>query len=152
MTVESVKDDIRENKYIVEFIEFEESTATVDLAAEALGTDPKNIAKSLGIRLKEEDIIILASGIKKLDNRKFKLEFKEKPRFISGEDILEATGHPVGGLTPFGLNRSLKVYIDESLRDLDIVYPAGGSPKTCLKIEMKYFADILGNNWVDVMK
>ena len=150
MSVESVKMDIKKYGDKISFIEFKESTATVDLAAKALGTSPENIGKSLGIRLKDEDIIILVSGTRRLDNKKFKGVFKEKPRFIKAEDIIEATGHEVGGVTPFGLKKDLKVYLDESLRDLDLVYPAGGSPKTCLKIRLEDLGEILGNKWVDV--
>ncbi len=152
MSVESVKKEVEKKGYEIEFIEFEESTATVDLAAKALGTRPENIGKSLGIRLKEEDIIILVSGTRRLDNKKFKDVFKEKPRFIKAEDVFEATGHEVGGVTPFGLSKDLKVYLDESLKDLDLVYPAGGSPKTCLKLSIDHLEEIFNSSWVNVTK
>lgn len=150
MTIESVKNHIESLDYNIEFVELGESSATVELAAEALGVKAENIAKSLGIRLKERDILVLVSGTKRLDNKKFRKVFKEKPRFIKGEDLLEATGHPVGGLTPFGLNKNLEVYIDSSVGDLDLVYPAGGSSDTCLKIKTKDLLEIFDNGLIDV--
>lgn len=150
MSVESVKKQVEENGYEVDIIEFENSTATVELAADALNTRPENIAKSLAIRLKERDILVLCSGTRKLDNKKFKSEFNQKAKFISGDDLFEATGHPIGGVTPFGLSKDLDIYLDISLKELDVVYPAGGSSKTCIKINMDYLMDIFGENFVDV--
>src|SRR5690606_5132831 len=132
------KRQIEAQKLNVEVLAMESSTATVELAAEALGVEPGRIAKSMAVRLKDRDIIIVAKGDVRLDNRKFKDQFKEKARFIGGEEMLEATGHPVGGVCPFGLSKPLDVYLDESLRVYDHVYPAAGGPNTCLKIDVDY--------------
>jgi prolyl-tRNA editing enzyme YbaK/EbsC (Cys-tRNA(Pro) deacylase) len=152
LTVESVKRQIEAQKLNVEVLAMESSTATVELAAEALGVEPGRIAKSMAVRLKDRDIIILAKGDVRLDNRKFKDQFKEKARFIGGEEMLEATGHPVGGVCPFGLSKPLDVYLDESLRVYDHVYPAAGGPNTCLKIDVDYLQSVTDGKWVDVCK
>lgn len=150
MTMESVKRHIDEGGFDLEVIEMDTSTATVELAANALGVEPARIAKTMGIRLKEKDILILAKGDVRIDNRKFKDYFKEKAKFIKSEEIEEATGHPVGGVCPFGLNKPLEVYLDNSLKIFDYVYPAGGSPNTCIKIDVDYLSEVTNGIWIDV--
>ncbi len=150
MTLESVKEHIENNKLNIDIYELKESTATVPLAAKALGVEEGMIAKSMAIRLKKEDILILAKGDVRLDNKKFKAIFKEKARFISAEDIFEATGHPVGGVCPFGLSKPLKIYLDESLKVYEYVYPAAGSPNACMKIDIDYLREVISGEWVDV--
>lgn len=150
MTLETVKKHIEDEKINVEILEMKDSTATVDLAAKALGVEPGRIAKSMAIRLKDEDIIILTKGDVKLDNRKFKDEFKQKAKFIKAEEILEATGHPVGGVCPFGLSKPLKIYLDKSLKIYDFVYPAAGDVNACLKIDVDYLKEVTSAEWVDV--
>lgn len=152
MTIESVRKYIKENEYDLEIIEFDSSTATVELAAEALGVEPGRIAKTMAIRLKERDILILSKGDARIDNRKFKDYFKEKARFIKSEDSMEATGHPVGGVCPFGLNKSLDIYLDVSLKEFDYVYPAAGEANTCMKIDVDYLDEITRGIWIDVCK
>lgn len=150
MTLESVKKHIENNSLNIDIYELKESTATVPLAAKALDVEEGMIAKSMAIRLKKEDIIILAKGDVRLDNKKFKSIFKEKARFISAEDIFEATGHPVGGVCPFGLSKPLKIYLDESLKVYEYVYPAAGSPNACMKIDIDYLREVISGEWVDV--
>src|SRR5690554_3685510 len=150
MTLESVKKHIENNSLNIDIYELKESTATVPLAAKALDVEEGMIAKSMAIRLKQEDIIILAKGDVRLDNKKFKSIFKEKARFISAEDIFEATGHPVGGVCPFGLSKPLKIYLDESLKVYEYVYPAAGSPNACMKIDIDYLREVISGEWVDV--
>jgi len=152
LTLESVKKHIEDENLGIEIYEMENSTATVDLAAEALGVEPGRIAKSMAIRLKERDILILAKGDVRLDNRKFKDTFKEKARFINGDDIFEATGHPVGGVCPFGLAKPMDIYLDESLKVYDYVYPAAGSPNACMKVDLDYLKEVVEGQWVDVCK
>lgn len=152
MTTESVKKHIEEADYNLEIIEFEISTATVELAANALGVEPARIAKTMAIRLKDRDILILAKGDVKIDNRKFKDYFKEKAKFVNQEDIEEATGHPVGGVCPFGLSKPLDIYLDISLKDFEYIYPAAGSPNTCLKVDVDYLSEITKGIWIDVCK
>ena len=150
MSIENVKKYFAENQLPLEVIEFNQSTATVDLAAQALGVEPARIAKTMAIRLKEEDILLLAKGDVKLNNRKFKDAFKQKAKFISGDEVLEATGHPVGGVCPFGLSKPLRIYLDESLKVFDYVFPAGGGPNTAVKIEVDYLHQVTQGQWVDV--
>jgi prolyl-tRNA editing enzyme YbaK/EbsC (Cys-tRNA(Pro) deacylase) len=150
MTLETVKKHIKDNNINVSVLEMKESTATVELAARALGVEPGRIAKSMAIRLKEEDIIVLTKGDVKLDNKKFKNHFKQKAKFIKADEILEATGHPVGGVCPFGLKEPLKIYLDESLRVYDFVYPAAGDVNACLRIDVDYLQEVTDAKWVDI--
>lgn len=150
MTVESVKKHIEESGFNLEIIEMDISTATVELAAKALGVEPARIAKTLAVRLKDEDILILAKGDMKIDNRKFKDYFNEKARFIKAEDLIEATGHPVGGVCPLGLSKPLTIYLDESLKIFDHVYPAAGGTNACFKVDVDYLREITQGIWIDV--
>ncbi|MDY0236050.1 MAG: YbaK/EbsC family protein [Gudongella sp.] len=150
MTLETVKKHIENENIDVNILEMKESTATVELAAKALGVEPGRIAKSMAIRLKDEDIIILTKGDVKLNNRKFKDQFKQKAKFIKADEILEATGHPVGGVCPFGLSKPLKIYLDESLKVYDFVYPAAGDVNACLKIDVDYLQKVTDAEWVDI--
>lgn len=150
MSIERVKQYFSHNNLPLEVIEFKISTATVELAAAALGVEPARIAKTMAFRLKTEDILILAKGDVRVDNKKFKECFNEKARFISAEDVEEATGHPVGGVCPFGLIKPLKVHLDKSLKVFDFVYPAGGGTNTAVKINVAELEKVTGGVWVDV--
>jgi prolyl-tRNA editing enzyme YbaK/EbsC (Cys-tRNA(Pro) deacylase) len=150
MSIERVKQYFVDNNLPLEVIEFEISTATVDLAARALGVEPGRIAKTMALRLKGSDILILAKGDVKLDNRKFKDQFGEKAKFIGLEDVEAATGHPVGGVCPFGLSKPLQVYLDQSLQVFDYVFPAGGGPNTAVKIEVDFLQKITAAPFIDV--
>lgn len=152
MSVESVRKQFENENLELEIVEMDTSTATVELAANALGVEPARIAKTMALRLKEKDIIIVAKGDVKIDNRKFKDNFHEKAKFINSEDLLGATGHPVGGVCPFGLIKPLEIYLDESLKVFDYVYPAGGGPNTCVKIGVDYLEDVTEGEWIDVCK
>lgn len=152
MSIESVKKQFKEEGLPLEVIEMDTSTATVELAAAALGVEPARIAKTMAFRLKERDILLLAKGDVKVDNRKFKDCFGEKPRFISLEDLEEATGHPAGGVCPFGLIKPLDIYLDESLKVFDYVFPAGGGANTAVKITVNYLAKVTKGTWIDVCK
>lgn len=152
MTVASVKKHIEEAGLDLKLIELDTSTATVELAANALGVEPARIAKTMALRLKDRDILIIAKGDVKIDNKKFKDCFHEKAKFISAEDLLDATGHPVGGVCPFGLNKPLNIYLDESLKVFDYVYPAGGGVNTCIKVDVDYLAEITNGKWIDACK
>lgn len=152
MSVESVRKQFENENLELEIVEMDTSTATVELAANALGVEPARIAKTMALRLKEKDIIIVAKGDVKIDNRKFKDNFHEKAKFINSEDLLGATGHPVGGVCPFGLIKPLEIYLDESLKVFDYVYPAGGGPNTCVKIDVDYLEEVTEGEWIDVCK
>ena len=152
MTVKSVQKHIEEAGLDLEIIKMNTSTATVELAAKALGVEPARIAKTMAMRLKDRDILIITKGDMRIDNRKFKDYFKEKARFIKMEEIEEATGHPIGGVCPFGLAKPLNIYLDISLKEFDYVYPAAGGPNTCMKIDVDYLAETTKGIWIDLCK
>ena len=127
------------------------STATVALAAEALGVAPGQIAKTLSLRLDDEVVLLVARGDARIDNRKYKDRFGQKARMLGLEEVERETGHPVGGVCPFGLARPLRVFCDVSLRTFDEVYPAAGAPDAAVRITPERLAAITGAEWVDVM-
>lgn len=137
MSIEKVR------KYMEQFgrendvMEFDESSATVELAAETVGIIPARVAKTLSFRGKEEGeaIIVVAAGDTKIDNKKFRHEFSCKARMLSADEAVEFTGHMVGGVCPFALeNENVKVYLDESLKRFDTVFPAAGSGNSAIEL------------------
>ncbi len=130
--------------------EFAVSSATVELAAAAVGAPPAQIAKTLAIRVKEQPILLVAGGQSRLDNRKFKAYFHGKAKMLSAEETLALTGHPVGGVCPFGLATPLPVYLDESLRAFSYVYPAAGAANNAVKVATEELSLLTGGVWVDV--
>lgn len=152
MSVEAVRQFFTNRGLQDPTFKLEESGATVDEAAKSIGVEPASIAKTLAFRLKDEDIIIVARGDAKIDNKKYKEFFKEKARMLEHDEVEKVTGHPVGGLCPFGLRSDLKVYIDVSIKDFEYVYPAAGSRFMALKITPGEIASLVGAQWVDVCK
>lgn len=114
--------------------EFDVSSATVELAAQALGCDEARIAKSITMNVNGECVIIVTAGDVKIDNPKYKAEFSTKAKMLTHEQALEMTGHAVGGICPFALNDGCRVYLDESLKRFDYVYPACGSSNSAVKL------------------
>lgn len=127
------------------------STATVTLAAEALGVEPGQIAKTLSLRQGDDVVLLVARGDARLDNRKYKDRFGQKARMLGLEDVERETGHPVGGVCPFGLARPLRVFCDVSLRDFDVVYPAAGAPDAAVRMTPDRLALLTNAEWVDVV-
>jgi len=152
MSAESVRTWIAENAPDLSIIECQLTTATVDTAALALGVEPGRIAKTLAIRVGDRTILVVARGDARLDNQKSKAEFAARPRMLGPEETLELTGHPVGGVCPFGLATALPVYLDVSLKPYDSVYPAGGSTNTSVQVTPERLFDLVGDRWVDVMR
>lgn len=153
MSLESVKRFFQENNLPLEVEESQKDTSTVKLAAEAFGIMEDEIAKTMGYKLKNgEYILILTKGTARLDNRKFKNLFQEKAVMIPYDEVIEATGHPVGGVCPFGLKTPLKIYLDKTLKEFSTVYPAGGSPHSAVKISVEMLADITQGKWIDISK
>ncbi len=152
MGIEAVKEEFKSKKINLEILEFDVSSATVELASKALEVEPGRIAKTMAFSIKDETILILAKGDMKVDNRKFKDVFSAKAKMLSPEEVLEITGHPVGGVCPFGLKNSLKVFLDQSLKVYDFVYPAAGSPNSAVKISLGDLEKITDGTWVDVCK
>jgi prolyl-tRNA editing enzyme YbaK/EbsC (Cys-tRNA(Pro) deacylase) len=152
MSLESVRAWLAEHAPDLRLIEVEGSTATVDTAAEALGVEPGMIAKTLAVRAGEHLFLLVARGNARLDNRKCKNEFGARPRMLDPEDTLELTGHPVGGVCPFGLKAPLPVYLDISLQAFDIVFPAGGSRNTSVEVPTQRLFELVGDRWVDLCR
>jgi prolyl-tRNA editing enzyme YbaK/EbsC (Cys-tRNA(Pro) deacylase) len=152
MSFESVRAWLSEHAPDLPIIETPESTATVDLAAEALGVEPGRIAKTLAIRVGERVVLVVARGDARLDNSKSKAAFNARPRMLGAEETFAVTGHPVGGVCPFGLATPLPVYCDISLRDFDTVYPAAGSLNSSVKVAPERLAELVSTAWVDVCK
>lgn len=152
MSVESVKRYFMENDLPLEVIEPDGDTSTVESAAAAIGVEPDMIAKTLAFKLKERNILILTKGGAKTDNKKFKAYFGEKARFIPLEEVETVTGHKPGGVCPFGLVAPLDIYLDTSLKEFDTVYPAGGSARSAVKIEVDYLEVVTKGTWIDISK
>jgi prolyl-tRNA editing enzyme YbaK/EbsC (Cys-tRNA(Pro) deacylase) len=152
MSLESVGAWLAANAPDLLMIEVEGSTATVDTAAEALGVEPGRIAKTLAVRAGDQLFLVVARGDARLDNRKCKDEFGARPRMLGAEETFEITGHPVGGVCPFGLKTPLPVYMDVSLRAFSTVYPAGGSRNTSVEIPTERLFELVGDRWVDLCR
>jgi prolyl-tRNA editing enzyme YbaK/EbsC (Cys-tRNA(Pro) deacylase) len=152
MSLESVRAWLAEHAPDLRFIEVEDSTATVDTAATALGVEPGMIAKTLAVRAGDHLFLLVTRGNARLDNRKSKDEFGARPRMLGPEETLELTGHPVGGVCPFGLKTPLPVYVDVSLQAFEIVYPAGGSLNTSVEVPTQHLFDLVGERWVDLCR
>ena len=152
MSAQSVRAWIAENAPDLPIIEVEGTTATVNTAAEALNVSPGRIAKTLAVRAGDHLFLLVARGDARLDNRKCKDEFGARPRMLGADETLELTGHPVGGVCPFGLKNPLPVYLDVSLRAFDIVYPAGGSLNTSVEIPTERLFKLVAERWVDLCR
>ena len=150
MSLESVRAWLAEHAPDLPLIEVEASTATVDLAAEALGVEPGRIAKTLAVRAGEQLVLLVTRGDARLDNRKCKNELGARPRMLGAEETLELTGHPVGGVCPFGLMSALPVYVDVSLKAFEVVYPAGGSLNTSVEVSTDRLFALVAERWVDL--
>jgi len=152
MSAQSVRAWIAQNAPDLPIIEVEGTTATVNTAAEALNVLPGRIAKTLAVRAGDHLFLLVARGDARLDNRKCKDEFGARPRMLGADETLELTGHPVGGVCPFGLKNPLPVYLDVSLRAFDTVYPAGGSLNTSVEIPTERLFKLVAERWVDLCR
>ena len=133
--------------------EFAVSSATVELAAQALGVEGARIAKTLSFKTEEGCMLILAAGDARIDNKKFRERFHFKARMLSAEEVPELVGHPVGGVCPFGCNEGIPVYLDESLKRFTTVFPAVGSASSAIELnleELYTYSRALA--WIDVCK
>lgn len=120
------------------------------LAAEAFGVKPEEIAKTLSLRVGERAFLVVTKGTARLDNKKAKAAFGGKPRMLNAEEVVDVTGHPVGGVCPFGLKTPLQIYCDISLKDFNEVVPAAGSTNSAVRISPQRMADLVAAEWVDV--
>ncbi|MEP7058644.1 MAG: YbaK/EbsC family protein [Caldimonas sp.] len=150
MSLHSVRAFLAARAPDVEILLTPTSTATVALAAEAHGVAPAQIAKTLSLALDGDVILLVMRGDARLDNRKYKDRFGAKAKMLGAAEVAEATGHPVGGVCPFGLARPLRVYADVSLRAFDIVVPAAGDTHAALRIAPERLVRLADAEWVDV--
>lgn len=155
MSIESVREYFRPLGREQDIQEFDVSSATVELAAQALGVIPARIAKSLSFLVGEGCVLIIAAGDAKIDNPKFKHQFAAKAKMLSPDQVVEFTGHAIGGVCPFGLdNPAVKTYLDISLRRFDTVFPAAGSSNSAIELTCDALEQYACNcqGWVDVCK
>ena len=134
-------------------LEFDESSATVQLAAHAVGVEPARIAKTLSFKAGDSAVLVVAAGDARVDNHKFKERFSMKAKMLTADEVLMLVGHPVGGVCPFGINDGVPVYLDESLQRFETVFPAVGSGNSAIELtldELYTFSNAAG--WVDVCK
>ena len=150
MSLESVKAFFAAHAPDIEVLELSESTATVELAAKGHGVLPAQIAKTLCLKVGDRALLVVASGTSRLDNKKAKAVFGGKPKMPEAEEVVALTGHPVGGVCPFGLATPLPVYCDVSLRAFGEVLPAAGSIHSALRIDPLRMAELTHAEWVDV--
>ncbi|QCA05636.1 YbaK/EbsC family protein [Pantoea vagans] len=150
MSLESVRQFFAEHAPEIEIIELAESTATVGMAARAHGVTPGEIAKTLSLKVKNDAVLIVTRGDARLDNRKLKAALGAKARMLSVDEVINWTGHPVGGVCPFGLENPLTVYCDVSLRSFEEVLPAAGAIHSAVRISPQQMAELTNARWIDV--
>lgn len=154
MAIERVKEYFSQYGMEEKVLEFPVSSATVELAAEALHTEPKRIAKSLSFMVGDKAILVVAAGDAKVDNHKYKEQFGKKAKMLTAVQVEELIGHKVGGVCPFAVNDGVEVYLDESLKRFETVFPACGSNNSAIELTIpdleKYACNIV--SWVDVCK
>lgn len=155
MSIEKVRAYLKEFGRDKDILEFEVSSATVELAAKAAGVIPARIAKTLSFLLKDGTcVLISAAGDAKIDNPKYKAYFACKAKMLSSEEVIEFTGHAIGGVCPFAIeNENVKVYLDESLKRFDTVFPAAGSSNSAIELTPDdFFTLSKAVAWIDVCK
>lgn len=150
MSLESVRQWLAAHAPDLAIIETAQRTSTVAEAAAALGVEPGRIAKSLALRVGGDRRLVVTRGDARLDNQKSKAAFGGRPRMLDAEETLACTGHPVGGVCPFGLATPLPVHLDVSLRDFATVFPAGGSLNSSVEVAPARLAELVSSGWVDV--
>ena len=150
MTVEAVRAFLSAHAPDLEVVELEASTATVEMAARGHGVAPAQIAKTLSLRIKDRNLLVVTSGDARLNNRKIKDVLGGKPRMLGADEVVSLTGHPVGGVCPFGLATPLPVYCDVSLKAFDEVVPAAGSTNSAVRIAPERMASLVSAAWIDV--
>ena len=153
MSVELVKKYFENTELEGKVLEFPTSSATVELAADAVGTEPDRIAKTMAFLLGEEAIVIVVSGLSRIDNKKFKAQFHTKAKMIPFAAVEEYLGHPPGGVCPFALKEGVKVYLDVSLRAHETVFPAAGSENSAIETTIDQLERFTSyEEWVDVCR
>lgn len=153
MAIEKVKAYFESRGMEDRVLEFPVSSATVELAAQAVGCEPARIAKTLSFMVDGDPILVVAAGDARIDNPKFKAQFHSKAKMLSADDTEALIGHAVGGVCPFAVNDGVRVYLDESLRRFDTVFPAAGSSNSAIELNMQELEEHSGSEaWVNVCK
>ena len=153
MAIEKVREYFRQFGIEGRVQEFDVSSATVDLAAAALGCEPCRIAKTLSFMTEEGPVLIVAAGDAKIDNTKYKAQFHTKAKMLTPDEAVELVGHTVGGVCPFAINDGVKVYLDESLRRFETVFPAAGSGSSAIELTLAELENYSNStDWIDVCK
>jgi prolyl-tRNA editing enzyme YbaK/EbsC (Cys-tRNA(Pro) deacylase) len=150
MSLESVRAFLAERAPELAIVITEKSSATVALAAEALGVAPGQIAKTLSVRVGDRVVLVVTKGTARLDNKKAREALGGKPRMLGADEVVALTGHPVGGVCPFGLATPLAVYCDVSLQEYAEVWPAAGSVNSSVRLTPARLAELTDAVWVDV--
>lgn len=156
MSLDTVIQDLAHRAPQLQVVQASEPTPTVAAAAAVHGVDPKQIAKTLafwiGDRAQNKAVLIVAGGMARIDNKKFKDFFGAKGKMLSAEEVLALTSHPVGGVCPFGLPAPLSIYLEQSLRQFDAVMPAAGSTHSMVLLDLMELERLTGGVWVDLAK
>lgn len=153
MAIEKVHTYFKQFNMEDQILLFEASTATVQEAADTLGCEPERIAKSLSFNVDKETVLIVTAGDAKIDNAKFKAQFGVKPKMLKAEEVEHKIGHAIGGVCPFAVNDDVKVYLDDSLKRFETIFPACGSTNSAIELtidELEKYS--LSLNWINVCK
>ena len=153
MAIEVVRAYLKQWDADKRIIEFPTSSATVELAAQAAGCEPARIAKTLSFLVDDHAILIVMAGDVTVDNAKYKALFHTKAKMLNADQVTEMIGHAVGGVCPFGVREGVEIYLDQSLRRFETVFPAAGSSNSAIEVTMEELEQFSGStNWVDVSK
>ena len=154
MTIEAVREHFKEFNREQDILEYEQSSATVEQAAATLQVIPARIAKTLSFKDKDENaFLVVTAGDAKIDNKKFRAQFEVKAKMLNPDEVVEFTGHRIGGVCPFGLVKDLQVYLDISLKRFETVFPACGSSNSAIELtcdELEQYSGAV--SWIDVSK
>lgn len=153
MSVDRVRNYLRQWNLEDKIQEFEVSSATVELAAQAVGCEPARIAKTMSFLVDGKAILIVLAGDVKIDNRKFKDQFHVKAAMIRQDDVEQYIGHPVGGVCPFDVKEGVTVYLDDSMKRFEVMYPAAGSASSAVGLTLAELETASkSSGWIDVSK
>ena len=153
MSIEVVRNYFRPLGLEERILEFEVSSATVELAAQAVGCEPARIAKTLSFKVGEQAVLIVTAGDAKIDNRKYKDQFGKKAVMLSPDEVVSMIGHAIGGVCPFGVPDTVDVYLDASMRRFETVFPAAGSSSSAIEMTLEELERYSGaKEWIDVCK
>jgi len=153
MAIEKAREYFKKWDMEDKILEFDVSSATVELAAQAVGCEPKRIAKTLSFMADGKTILIVVAGDAKIDNQKYKAQFSTKAKMLTPDEVIDLTGHAVGGVCPFGIKDGVTVYLDESLKRFETVFPACGSSNSAIELtieELEKYSNY--TTWIDVCK